>query len=120
MRYPLQFLNRAEALFPSLDRRNRTGFYMSQGFIEIKAKVEKLSGVKFKLKDFRPTLTSMTVNGDVKLLPVMSAQLRHKNPRTIQRSYWQVQRGVAGKQLRAEWNSRRVKSPISNDNQVTE
>jgi len=112
----------AEALFPSLDARNSTGFYSPQGFIEIKAKIERLSGVKFKLKDFRPTLTSLTVNGDIKLLPVMTAQLRHKNPRTTQRSYWLTQRGAAGKQLRAEWRSRGVnlqKGPISGDNQIT-
>lgn len=48
----------------------------------------------------------MTVNGDIKLLPVMSAQLRHKNIKTTQRSYWLTQRGVAGKKLRAEWRSR--------------
>jgi integrase len=107
----------AEALFPSLS--SPSGFYSAQGFIAIKAKVESLSGVKFALKDFRPTLTSMTINGDIKLLPVMSAQLRHKDIKTTQKSYWQTQRGVAGKQLRDEWNSRGIRekqyTPISED-----
>jgi hypothetical protein len=34
-----------------------------------KAKAEKLSGVRFKLKDFRSALTSVTVNGDMSRLP---------------------------------------------------
>jgi hypothetical protein len=61
----------------------------------------------------------MTINGDIKLLPVMSEQLRHKDIKTTQKSYWQTQRGVAGNQLRDEWNSRGIKgkqnTPISED-----
>jgi integrase/recombinase XerD len=98
----------AVALFPSLDPRTRTGYYSANGFREIKAKVERLSGVRFKLKDFRPTLTSATVNGDLKLLPLMTAQLRHKDPNTTKNSYALMQRGVAGKQLREVWKGRSI------------
>jgi hypothetical protein len=59
--------------------------------------------VEFKLKDFRPTLTSITVNGDMSLFPAMFAQLRHANLDTTQRSYYAMQQGVAGKQLRDSW-----------------
>ena len=49
----------------------------------------------------------------------MSAQLRHKDLKTTQKSYWRTQRGVAGKQLRDEWNSRGIRekqnTPISED-----
>jgi hypothetical protein len=62
-----------QALFPSLD--SESGYYTANGLRLIKTKVERLSGVKFKLKDFRSTLTSVTVNGDMSRLPAMSAQL---------------------------------------------
>jgi hypothetical protein len=61
--------------------------------------------VEFKLKDFRPTLTSITVNGDMSLLPAMSAQLRHATIATTQRSYYAMQQGVAGKQLKQSYRS---------------
>lgn len=98
----------AHALFPSLNRQNTTGYYSANGIQEIKAKVEELSGVKFKLKDFRPTLTSATVNGDLTLLPLMTAQLRHFDPDTTKNSYTLMQRGVAGEQLREAWRGRSI------------
>ena len=37
------------------------------------------------------------------LLSAMSAQLRHATIATTQRSYYAMQQGVAGKQLRDSW-----------------
>jgi hypothetical protein len=65
--------------------------------------VEALSGVSFKLKDFRSTLTSLTVNDDLSRLPAMSAQLRHLDMKTTQRSYVDIQKSSAGKQLMDAW-----------------
>lgn len=79
------------------------GFYTANAFQAAKRSVEKLSGVSFKLKDFRSTLTTMTVNGDLSRLPAMSAQLRHKYTSTTQRSYLRIKNGVAGRQLRDAW-----------------
>jgi integrase/recombinase XerD len=95
-------------LFPSIRFGKNNGFHTVQGFLSIKGKVEKLSGVEFKLKDFRSTLTSITVNGNMCRLPAMSAQLRHDKIETTQKSYYRVQDGVAGRQLRDAWKERLI------------
>jgi hypothetical protein len=60
--------------------------------------------VEFKIKEFRSTLTtSITVNSDMSLLPAMSAQPRHSNLATTQRSYLRMQQGVAGRELRKSY-----------------
>jgi hypothetical protein len=61
--------------------------------------------VEFKIKDFRPTLFSITVNGDMGHLPALSAQLRYSNLTTTHRSYFRMRQGVAGKQLRDSWRA---------------
>jgi integrase len=81
-------------------------------------KVEKISGVEFKLKDFRSTLTSITVNGDISRLPAMSALLRHASVATTQKSYFAMERGVAGKQLRDAWKEHPIASPIKHEKAV--
>ncbi len=96
-------LQEAPALFPNLFYQEGDGFYSANAFKKIKKEVEELSGVEFKLKDFRPTLTSITVNGNMSLLPALSAQLRHADLATTQRSYYAMQQGVAGRQLRESW-----------------
>ena len=60
---------------------------------------------------FRPTLCTMTVNGDLSLLPAMSVQLRHKSPDTTSEYYAAIDRSVAGKQLREACS----KTPLSHD-----
>ena len=80
-----QGMRKVTALFPNL-YRGQDDFYSANAFNEIKHLVEEMSGIEFKLKDFRSTLTTMTVNGDLSRLPAMSAQLRHTNLATTQRS----------------------------------
>jgi hypothetical protein len=92
---------KALALFPNL-YMGRDAFYSANSFKAIKKEVEEASGVNFKLKDFRSTLTSITVYGDMSL-PAMSAQLRHSNLATTQHSYYWMQQGVAGKHLRESY-----------------
>jgi len=94
----------ALALFPNL-YVGQDAFYSATAFKDIKKEVEVASGVRFKIKDLRPTLTSITVNGDMSLLPAMSAQLRHSNLATTQRSYYAMQQGVAGKKLRESYRT---------------
>ena len=55
----------AKPLFPSFSKNDKTDFYSANGLRQIKTKVEVLSGVDFKLKNFLSTLTSITVNGDL-------------------------------------------------------
>ncbi len=63
----------------------------------------KASGVEFKLKDFRSTLTTITINGDLSRLGAMSAQLRHESPNTTHKFYNKIERCVASKKLKDLW-----------------
>jgi integrase/recombinase XerD len=92
---------KAKALFPNLLSEN--GFYSANRFNQIKHKVEKASGVNFKLKDFRSTLTTMTINGDMSRVMGMSAQLRHTDPNTTLKFYNRIERGIASKKLKDVW-----------------
>jgi len=109
------YRNDVQALFPCME--SESGYYTANGLRLVKAKVERLSGVKFKLKDFRSTLTSVTVNGDMSRLPAMSAQLRHASVTTTQRSYYAMERGVAGRQLRNAWKEHPI---VGHQNPVIE
>ena len=94
-----QGIARSVPLFPNL-YRGQDEFYSANAFYTIKHEVELASGVDFKLKDFRSTLTSITVNSDMSLLPAMSAQLRHKTVGQTQKSYYRMEQGAAGRQLK--------------------
>jgi hypothetical protein len=62
-------------------------------------------------------MTSITVNGDMSRLPAMSAQLRHASVTTTQRSYYAMEQGVAGRQLRNAWKEhpiKMLKNPVIN------
>jgi len=100
-------LRKATALFPNL-YRGQDEFYSANGFFSIKQKVEEISGVEFKLKDFRSTLTSITVRGDIGRLPAMSAQLRHNKMETTQKYYASIERSAASRQLRDIWKENPV------------
>lgn len=89
------------ALFPNVLADN--GFYSANRFRMIKEKVAKASGVDFKLKDFRSTLTTITVNGDLSRLGAMSAQLRHESPDTTHKFYNNLERCVASRKLKECW-----------------
>lgn len=93
--------NKATALFPNVLGKN--GFYSANRFRMIKEKVAKESGVEFKLKDFRSTLTTVTINGDLSRLGAMSAQLRHESPNTTHKFYNKIERCVASKKLKDLW-----------------
>ena len=97
-------------LFPNL-YRGRGDFYSANAFNEIRALVERESGVKFRQKDFRSTLTTITGNMDRSLLNDMSAQLRHANIETTQRSYFLAAEGLSGQRLREAWKGRKPLLP---------
>lgn len=105
-------------LFPSIQSGKPDHFYTEQGFNAIKSKVERLSGVKFRTKDMRSTLTTSIVRGDRSRLNAMSAQLRHDNIATTQRYYEGIERGAAGRQLRDAWKERPI--AIERDTPVIE
>jgi integrase/recombinase XerD len=93
---------KASPLFPNL-YRGGDEYYSANAFQTIKSEIEGHSGVKFRLKDLRPTLTSMTVNGDLGMLVAMSQQLRHSNLATTQRHYAAIDQGAVGDKLRDAW-----------------
>jgi integrase len=66
---------------------------------------EEIFGVQFKIKDFRPTLTSIAVKGGMSLLPAMPARLRHANLAATQRSYHAMRQEVAGKQQKRSYRN---------------
>jgi len=103
-------LSRALALFPNLSQ-GPNAFYSANHFGKVKREIEGLCNVSFKLKDFRPTLTSLTVNGDLSRLPAMSAQLRHSSYSTTQRYYLKMEQGAAGKQLKDAWKDSPILAP---------
>jgi hypothetical protein len=54
----------APALFPNL-YVGKDAFYSATALKDIKKEMEVKSGVRFQIRDLRPTLTSITVNGDM-------------------------------------------------------
>lgn len=103
-------MSKAIPLFPNL-YRGKGNFYSANAFNEIKCLVEKGSGVEFRLKDFRSTLTTMTGRMDLGLLNDMSAQLRHASIETTERSYWSAMEGLSGQRLREAWKGRKPLLP---------
>ena len=62
----------------------------SNWFRVVKAKVEKEAGVKFKLRDFRPTFTQMCLDRDPTLLSDVLKQLGHSTTRTTEKHYGRI------------------------------
>lgn len=102
-------MSEAEALFPNF--LGKTEFYSANRFNQIMHKIEVASGVDFKLKDFRSTLTTVTINGDMSRVIGMSAQLRHTDPNTTLKFYNSIDHGVASKKLKDLWREAPVTVP---------
>jgi integrase len=100
-------LEDAIPLFPNL-RGGRATFYTAQGLNGIKQMVEDESGVDFRLKDFRSTLATVTINNDMSRLPAMSLQLRHSKIETTQKFYARIDSAEASKQLQDAYLERPV------------
>jgi integrase len=72
----------------------------------LEARAAKASGVDFKLKDFRPTFATMSVELDPNLLPDISTMLGHADIKTTQRYYAQISCDSAGRRLEAAWQKK--------------
>ncbi|MCI2075165.1 MAG: site-specific integrase [Candidatus Methanomethylophilus sp.] len=55
-----------------------------------KERLTEITGIEWKLKDLRSTLTTVTVDNDVTRLKAMSLQLRHSSVRTTERYYARI------------------------------
>jgi integrase len=80
---------KATYLIPNIGR-GKDGPYRSNHFRELKKEVQEISGIDFRLKDFRPTFATISVEKDPNLLVNVSAQLGHSNLMTTQRYYAQI------------------------------
>lgn len=95
-------MERSIYLVPNL-RGGKDSPYSSNHFRELKKEVQEISGISFKLKDFRPTFATMSVEKDPNLLVDVSAQLGHSNLMTTQRYYAQISAESAGSRLEKAW-----------------
>lgn len=58
----------------------------------MKKRLERLSGVQFQLKDFRSTVATLLIEGDLGNLPAVSLLLRHKSVDTTSTYYTRINR----------------------------
>ncbi len=77
--------------------------YTGKAIRKMKAEVEKISGVKFKLKDFRATYVTLTAENDMDRLKNVSVQLRHKSVKTTEGYYLRLKRMKAQKKIANVW-----------------
>lgn len=95
-------LTKATYLIPRCDGGRNT-HYCSNTFRKIKKEVQELSGVEFRLKDFRPTFATATVDIDPNLLPDVSIALGHATIKTTQQFYAQIKNDDAAKRIEEAW-----------------
>ncbi len=107
----LRFYGREKAtyLIPNLrgvkeEQQDRP--YSANHFRELKKELEALSGIDFRIKDFRPTFATLTVDMDSALMADVSAQLGHANMATTQRYYARISADRAGSRLEKAWSER--------------
>ena len=76
----------------------------------MKQRLEKLSGVSFQLKDFRSTVATLLVEGDLSNLPAVSLLLRHKSVDTTSTYYTRINRTKEIKDALDElWKNKSIK-----------
>lgn len=89
-------------LVPSI-HEGRVKAYSSNAFRVMKAEVQKIAGIEFSLKDFRPTFTQMTLDKDPTLLSDVSKQLGHATSRTTELHYGRIRDRTAFRRLEEAW-----------------
>lgn len=85
--------------------------YSSNAFRKLKKEVEEISGVNFRLKDFRPTFAQSTIDLDPNLLPDVSTALGHSSVKTTQRYYAQISCDHAANRLEDAWEKELHEEP---------
>ena len=104
-----QGFKEATYLIPRCDD-GKDGFYSSNAFRKLKKEVQELAGIEFKLKDFRPTYATMSVELDPNLLPDVSTMLGHSDIKTTQRYYAQISCDSAGRRIEEAWGRKLAQS----------
>lgn len=77
--------------------------FTGQAIRKMKSEIEKISGIKFKLKDFRATYATLTTENDMDRLKNVSIQLRHKSVETTEGYYLRLRRMKAQKKIANVW-----------------
>ena len=102
----------AEYLIPNLEYGKDT-YYCSNHFRKMKKELQELSGVHFRLKDFRPTFASDSINNGA-LPKDVATQLGHASEITTLRYYAQINAAEAGQRLVKVWeNMGKSKEPTA-------
>jgi len=91
----------------------KAGFYSENRLRIIKTKLEKLSGVKFAIKDFRSTFTNLCLEKDPGLLSDVSRALGHKDTRTTEAYYVKINVGAALGRLEQAFTEPEDRTPVS-------
>jgi integrase len=93
------------ALIPNTDKGKKNDFFSSNAFRVLKARVEKVSVVKFRIKDFRSTYAQMNLDRDPTLLPDVSKFLGHATTKTTEEHYGRIKDRTAFRRLEQVWNA---------------
>lgn len=84
--------------------------FADYSFRRMKQRLEKLSGVNFQLKDFRSTLATLLVEGDLSNIPAVSLLLRHKSIETTSTYYTRINKMKEIKQALDEvWKNQSIR-----------
>ncbi len=112
----LHYYGRKEAtyLIPNLQGGKDT-YYSSNHFGDLKREIQDICGIDFRLKDFRPTYASLTVEMDPNSLIDVSTTLGHSNLKTTQRYYAQINADSAGDRINKLWekNMKKKQTPVT-------
>lgn len=97
-------LKSSKYLIPNLSM-GKDEIYSSNHFRKLKKVVQEATGIEFRLKDYRSTFASLTVQKDPSLMPEVSQQLGHSSLVTTQRFYADMSLIDAGSKLRKAWST---------------
>jgi integrase len=109
-------LKASKYLIPNLST-GEDAIYSSNHFRKLKKRLQDETGIEFKLKDYRSTFASLTIQKDSSLMPEVSQQLGHSSLVTTQRFYADMDLIDAGSKLRKAWSKKAVSqtTQIEND-----
>ena len=86
---------------PAHPHCGKVGYYSSNEFRKIKYELERLTGIRFKLKTFRPTFLRMVLERNPNSLPVASRVMGHASTETTQKHYGRIQAATAAEEVRS-------------------
>jgi hypothetical protein len=83
----------------------RDTHYSSNHFRKLKKELEGASGVKFRLKDFRSSFVSISINSGAQPKDV-ALQVGHRTENTTLRCYYQIDAEQSGQRLERIWEEK--------------